>query len=175
MANSGRSLVFQEYLTKHERKRHRPVDLKRVKRFPLVFDAPRIGTIHGEKTLKVTDRIKRLVNARNETQNTLYDVDGRYAFLAEANVVAVEGSLDEAGRSGEPILIQINNKQMITDEDFLDSLVDDPSLNHRVKEQIGREASETDQLRMLEFKVTHDWAIERAQSQAAAPKKPHKQ
>lgn len=153
---------FREYLTRHEGKRHRPEDLKRVKRFPLVFDAPRIGTIHGEKKLKVTDRTKRMVKAHNEALNTLYDVDGRYDFLAEADVIAVEGPQEEGGRSGEPTLIQITNKQTITGKDFLDSLIDDPTLNHRVKEQIGREVSETDQLRVLEFKVTHDWVIQRA-------------
>jgi hypothetical protein len=68
---------------------------------------------------------------------TLYDVGGQYDFLAEADVIAVEGPQEEGGRSGEPTLIQITNKQTITGMDFLDSLMVDPSLNHRVKEQIG--------------------------------------
>jgi hypothetical protein len=171
----GPFLGFAEYLRIHDRNRENLDGLTRVKRFPAIFDAPKIGTIHRDRTLKIADRARRIVEARNESLNTLYDVDGQYDFLAEADVIAVEKSQEEGRRSGEPTLIQITNKRTMVGKDFLDSLMDDPGLNHRVKEQIGREVNETDQLRVLEFKVTHDWMIERAQSQAAAPKKAHEQ
>jgi hypothetical protein len=168
----GPFLGFAEYLRIHDR-RHESLDgLKRVDRFPHVFDAPRIGTIHGDRTLKVDERVRRIVEASNESFNTLYAVDDRYDFLAEADVITVEKSRDEGRRSGEPTLIQITNKRTKVGKDSLDSLMDDPGLNHRVLEQIGREVTDTDQLRILEFKVTHEWAIKRSQPPAGDPQGP---
>ena len=42
----------------------------------------------------------------------------------------------------------------------------DPSLKHHVEEQVGREVTENDQLRIVEFKVTYAWAVERARKEA---------
>jgi hypothetical protein len=57
---------------------------------------------------------------------------------------------------------------MITGKDFLERLMDDPTLKHRVEEQVGREVAEDDQLRIVEFKVTYAWALERARSDDSA-------
>src|SRR5579859_536470 len=142
-----------EYLRIHEHRRERLDGLKRVERFPPKFEAPRIGTVHTQ-TLKVADRAKHIFRAARPETNVLYDVDGRLDFLAEADVIAIEGGEGKAGRAGEPLLIQITHKRMMTGKAFLEGLIDDPSLKHQVEDQIGREVVESDQLRIVEFKLT---------------------
>ena len=81
---------------------------------------------------------------------------------------AYEGTQDKVGDTGGPILIQITHKRMITGKAFLEGLMEDPTLKHRVEEQIGREVTEDDQLRIVEFKVTYAWTLERARSDNSA-------
>jgi hypothetical protein len=150
-AKNGPFFGFWEFLTRHEHQRQRLDGLKRVKLFPAIFDAPRIGIIHRDKPLKLGDRARRIVKAGNASLNTLYDVEGWFDFLAEADVIAIEGTQDRAGGSPDPTLIQITSKRTLAGKVFLDSLMEDPSLKHRVEEQIGREVTEEDQLRIVEF------------------------
>ena len=139
---------FARYLKIHEH-RHELLDgLTRVKHFPKTFDAPRIGAVHRDRTLKIADRAGRILEVGNASLNTRYDVDGRYDFLAEADVIGVEGTQEKLGRSGEPTLVQITHRRAITGKEFLEGLMDDPSLKHRVEEQVGREVDDDDQLRI---------------------------
>jgi hypothetical protein len=165
---NGPFFGFWEYLTRHEHQRQRLDGLKRVKLFPSTFDAPRMGTLHRGATLKIPDRARYLLRADNPTLNTLYDVDGRLDFLGEADVIAIEGTKGKVGSVDEPTLIQVTHKRTISGKVFLDSLVDDPTIKHRVEEQVGREVTEADQLRIVEFKLTYAWALERARSASPA-------
>jgi hypothetical protein len=152
---------FAEYLRAHEHRRESLDGLKRIDHFPSKFDAPRIGTVHSTK-LKVEPRVTRLLSAGNASMNTLYDVEGRFDFLAVADVIAIEGAEDKKGGSRDPLLIQITHKRMMTGKGFMGTLIGDPTLKHRVEEQVGREATEHDQLRIVEFKLIYAWVIERA-------------
>jgi hypothetical protein len=165
-ATAGPFFGFGEFLRIHEHRREHLGGLTRVKRFPPKFETPRIGIVHTG-TLKVADRAKHIFRAASPHSNVLYDVDGRLDFLAEADVIAIEGGEGKFGRAGEPLLIQITHKAMIAGKDFLESLMDDPSLKHRVEEQIGRDVAENDQLRIIEFKLTSQWAVEQAGSDAS--------
>jgi hypothetical protein len=113
--------------------------------------------------LKVSQRAARLLSAGNDSLKTLYDVEGQFDFLEVADVIAIEEAQSKFGGAGEPVLIQIIHKGTMPGKAFLESLVEDPSLKHRVEEQVGREVNEQDQLRILEFKQTRQWAIDRAQ------------
>lgn len=158
---------FAEYLRIHEHRRERLDELTRTERFPKAFDAPRIGTVHST-SLKVSEGARRVVSTFNDTLHTLYDVEGRLDFLQEADVIPVEGTVDQVdGKKGQ-ILIQITHKGVVSGKDFLDSLVEDPTLKHRVQDQIGREVTESDRLHMVEFKLTYGWAIERARASSSA-------
>lgn len=161
----GPFVGFFEYLRIHEHRRLPTRELKRIEKFPPKFGAPRIGTIH-QNALKLSDRTRRIVSARNEALNTLYDVEGRLDFLSESDVISIERTADPARGIKDPTLIQITHRRVVSGKDFLAALADDPSLKHRVEEQIGREVTESDQLRIVEFKVTHMWAIERAQGRS---------
>jgi hypothetical protein len=164
---SGPFFGFSEYLRIHEHHFEHLDGLKRTNVFTKKFDAPRIGTVHTTN-LKVAERAKHIFRAMTPNLNVLYDLDGRLDFLSEADVIAIEGTEDKAGSSGDPILIQITHKRMITGKAFLERLMDDPTLKHRVEEQVGREVAEDDQLRIVEFKVTYAWALERARSDDSA-------
>jgi hypothetical protein len=153
--------VYQ-YLRINEHRHESLDELKRIAHFPSKFDAPRFGTVHSKK-LTVSDRAKNIFSAGNRSLNVLYDVEGKLDFLAVADVIAIEGTEGAPGRgSSEPMLVQITHRRVTTGKDFWDALIDDPSLKHRMEDQVGREVNEDDQLRIVEFKVTHSWALEQA-------------
>lgn len=158
---------FACYLQIHEHRRETIEGLKRIDHFPSKFGAPKVGTVHSAK-LKVTMAAARLVSAGNASVQTLYAVDERFDFLAVADVIGIEGTEGKLGTPGEPILIQITHKRMMLGKAFLESLKDDPTLMYEARQQIGREVAENDQLRILEFKPTYQWAIDRARSESSA-------
>jgi hypothetical protein len=163
----GPFFAFAEYLRIHEHRRESLDGLKRIEYFPSKFDSPRIGTVHSNK-LNVAMRDARVVSATNASTQTLYAVDDRLDFLAVADVIGIAGTEGKLGTPGEPILIQITHKRMIPGKAFLESLEDDPTVMHEVRQQIGREVAENDQLRIVEFKTTYEWAIDRARSGSSA-------
>jgi hypothetical protein len=157
---------FARYLKIHEHRRETIEGLKRVDHFPSKIGAPRIGTVHSTK-LKVTIPAARLVSAGNARMQILYAVDDRFDFLSVADVIAIEGTEGKPGTPGEPTLIQITHKRMLPGKAFLESLKDDPTLMYETRQQIGRDVAENDQLRILEFKITYQWAVDRARAQSA--------
>jgi len=162
----GPFLGFFEYLGISEHHREYLDELKRIKFFPSRFGAPRIGIFHRSRMLKIADRGRDLLRRGSQYLNTLYDVGAELDFLEEADVIGIEGTQDKVGGTGGPILIQVTNKRKIAGKAFLSALEDDPTLKHRVEEQIGREVTEKDQLRIVEFKVVYAWAVERLEESA---------
>jgi hypothetical protein len=81
-----------------------------------------------------------------------------------ADVIGIEGTEVRLRAPDEPILIQITHKRMVPGEVFLESLKADPTLTYESRQQIGREVTENDQLRILEFKPIYQWALGRARS-----------
>jgi hypothetical protein len=166
-AAKGPFVGVYEFLRIHE---HRHVDvreLKRIKRFPASFDKPRIGKIHDTK-LRLPGGANWVFSEIDRSNHTLYDVEGRLDFLAETDVIAIEESENKKRGSDEPTLIQITHKRSMGGAALLDLMMEDPSLKHRVDGQIGRELLDADQVRIVEFKRIHRWALEKAGS--ALPK-----
>jgi hypothetical protein len=163
----GPFIGFAEYLRIHEQRHESLDDLKRIKYFPSQFDAPRIGTVHSRK-LNVSLRDARLTSSASAQMQTLYAVDDRFDFLAVADVIGIAGTEGKLGTAGEPILIQITHKRTISGKEFLANLIDEPTLMHEVRHQVGRDVAEDDQLRILEFKLIYQWAIDRARSKPPA-------
>lgn len=163
-STNGPFVGFYEYLRIHEHRHVATRDLKRVKRFPATFDKPRLGKVHA-RTLSLPNRVARFLSGLDRSQFMLYDVEGRFDFLAETDVIAIEGS-ESKGRSSseEPMLIQITHKQSVSGRVLLGLMMEDPGLKHRVEEQVGREVLEADQVRIVEFKRTYRWALEQAGS-----------
>ena|ERR1700733_3977421 len=158
---------FHRYVQFHEHRRASIDGLKRIEYFPSTFDAPKVGTVHPHK-LNVALRAARLASVGNDSSRTLYAVDDRFDFLAVADVIGIAGTEGKLGTAGEPILIQITRKRTMSGKAFLDSLIDDPTLMHEVRQQSGREVAEGDELRILEFKMIYQWAIDRARSKPSA-------
>jgi hypothetical protein len=154
--------AFGEHLRIHER-RESVEGLKRIKYFPSRFDSPRIGTVHSTK-LNVAIRDARLMSVSSAQMSALYAVDDRFDFLAVSDVVGIESTDSRRGSASEPVLIQITHRRAMPGKAFLASLVDDPTLMHEVRQQIGRDVAESDELRILEFKVTYQHVVDRAQS-----------
>ena len=163
----GPFAAFGDHLRVHEHRRESLEGLKRIKYFPSQFVALRIGTVHSTK-LNVAMRDARLMSVSSAQIQALYAVDDRFDFLGVADVIGIAGTAGKPGSSGEPILIQITHKRTVPGNAFVKSLIDDPTMLHEVRQQIGRELAEDDELRILEFKVTYQWVIDRARSGTSA-------
>jgi hypothetical protein len=101
----------------------------------------------------------------DRSQCTLYDVEGRLDFLAETDVIALEATESKGrGSNEEPTLIRITHKRSVSGAVLLDLMMEDPGLKHRLEQQIGRELLKEDQVRIVEFKRIHRWALEQAGS-----------
>jgi hypothetical protein len=158
---------FYRYVQIHEHRRASTEGLKRVECFPSKFGAPQVGTVHTKK-LTTALRDARLIASASAQMQTLYAIDDRFDFLAVADVIGIAGTEGKLGTAGEPILIQITHKRTMPGKAFLEWLVNEPSLMHEVRQQIGREVAESDELRILEFKMTYQWAIDRARGRTSS-------
>jgi hypothetical protein len=158
---------FARYLRIHEHRHESIEGLKRIDHFPSEYAAPRIGTVHSNR-VKVAMSSARLESVGSGSMRTLYAVDDRFDFLAVADVIGIEGTEVRLRAPDEPILIQITHKRMVPGEVFLESLKADPTLTYESRQQIGREVTENDQLRILEFKPIYQWALGRARSATSA-------
>jgi hypothetical protein len=161
-SEKGPFVGVHEYLRIHEHRHVATRDLKRIKRFPASFDRPRIGTIHDTE-LRLPGKGWNL-SGLDRSQCTLYDAEGRFDYLAEADAIAIEETESKSRGSEEPTLIQITHKRAASGAALFDLMMEDPGLKHRVESQIGRELLDSDQVRIVEFKRIHRWALEQAGS-----------
>jgi len=151
---------FWEVLKINEHHNEEIDGLKRIKWFPLEFPAPRFGIFHRDRMPKVSNLTRDLLKRGSDYRHTLYAIDEALDFLAEADIIGIEGTQDKVSGTDGPVLIQITNKRKIVGKTCMRELKNDPSLNHQVLNQIGREIVGKDQLRIVEFKVVYRWAIE---------------
>jgi len=149
---------FYKYLEISEH-HHEPVEgLKRTKMFPPTFSKPRVGIIHRDKTIHLNDRTLTLFKSGGPWFHTIYDYDDRYQFLNPGDVIGVDKTED---RDTKRTLIKITNKRQERGEDFLKRREVDPMADGGVEEQIGRTLNSNDTITIYEFKIVHEWQLEK--------------
>ncbi|MCF7834274.1 MAG: restriction endonuclease [Candidatus Pacebacteria bacterium] len=123
-------------------------DWKRIEMFPKKIKKIPNGKIHTKKKI-IFDEVT-LKNLKDYDQNlfALYDTDDKYKFLNQRDIISVEGAGDE---EYSKTFLQITHKFKVKVKDYLDQSRFG-WLHNRIKEQLGRDFDENEEINVYEFK-----------------------
>lgn len=129
-------------------------DCKRIKKFPAAFPLPKIGKIHEKKGITLDDQHFMMLKNGNAHFFALYDVDGKYDFLKQRDVVPIENKND----GGSKYYLQITHVESIKMKDYLQR---GEHLGRDIEQQLGRKPNLEETINVHEFKMTYDFVIKR--------------
>ncbi|MEI6153738.1 MAG: restriction endonuclease [Deltaproteobacteria bacterium] len=124
-------------------------DYKRINIFPKKFEKSKFGKIHKEKNI-VLDA-ESLKEFKGYRLNTLYESDGKYNFLSPRDIIPIASTIQEP----EKEFIQITHKLKTTIKKYVDQIGDDWGTRRAIKQQLGREFSDDEEINVYEFKRTY--------------------
>lgn len=131
-------------------------DFKHIKKFPALFQPPKVGRIYEEKGISLNDRLFSLLKNGNDQFCALYDIDGKYNFLKQKDIIAI----DNKDTSGTKYYLQITHTESIKVKDYLKN---NAHLEWDITQQIGRKPEPEETINVHEFKKTYDFVINRKQ------------
>jgi hypothetical protein len=131
-------------------------DWKRVKIFPATFPEPSVGAVHQEGAVQLDSDTHRMVVNGNDSVREFYDLDGKYDSLKPRDVITLK-----AEKGNSPTYLQITNARSVTVKEFLTG-PDKEFRRQELERRIGRDLSDSDALKIFEFKRTYDWRVKRA-------------
>ena len=149
------SSVF-EYLEINKNRSESLDGLKRATIFPKEFPEPKFGTIYKDKAIELDEMARRTINYGSDCI-TIYDTDGKYAYLTPTDVIGVENTKDDDGKNK---LIKITNMRIATGKELLNLCKHNPPLKQQIENQIDRELRPRDKIHVIEAVVIYDWQIE---------------
>lgn len=127
----------------------------RVDIFPSIFPEPKLGTMHKDRSVELDRQTLGGVMADRGRSHVFYDVDGKYEFLEQRDVIAVANS---GADDNSKYFMQITYKRCVKLEDFLRDSGDHAEYFKReVQRQVGREVSPDELVTIFEFKESYDW------------------
>jgi hypothetical protein len=129
---------------------------KRVKIFPTTFPKPTVGTVHQEGAVQLDSDTRRMVVNGNESVREFYDLDGKYDFLEPRDVITLK-----AEKGDSPTYLQITHVRSVAVKEYLNG-PDKEFRRQELERRVGRDLSDSDTLKIFEFKRTYDWKIRRA-------------
>jgi len=100
----------------------------------------------------------RIVVNANDSVREFYDLDRKYDFLKPRDVIALAKA---PGKDTSIIYLQITNVRSATVKEFLKG-PDREFRRQELERRIGRDLSDSDILKIFEFRRTYDWKIKRA-------------
>jgi hypothetical protein len=130
-------------------------DYKRVNKFPKSFASPKIGTIHEEKGVTLSDQDFSMLKNGNEMFCALYECDGRYSFLKQKDIVLIKNQDTE---SSSKYYLRITHAESLKLDDYLKKY---PESKWMIERQIGENPDVKKILNVYEFKKTYDFVVER--------------
>jgi hypothetical protein len=133
-------------------------DWKRVKIFPATFPEPSVGTIHQEGAVQLDQDTYRLVVNGNDSVREFYDLDGKYDFLKPRDVIALAKA---PGKDTSTTYLQITHVQSTAVKEYFEG-ADKDYRRRELERRMGRELSDSDILKIFEFKRVYDWQLKRA-------------
>jgi hypothetical protein len=131
-------------------------DWRRIKIFPETFPEPSVGAVHQEGAVQLDSDTHRMVVNGNDNVREFYDLDGKYESLKPRDVIILK-----AEKGNSPTFLQITNARSVTLKEFLTG-PDKEFRKQELERRIGRDLSDSDALKIFEFKRTYDWRIKRA-------------
>jgi hypothetical protein len=124
-------------------------EFKRISFFPKVFP-------ESKPAIKITDRVIRLDEQSAREFRTryflrcLFDVDRKYEFLDQRNIVRVENVNPEPDE--KETFIEITSKYKIMAKEFLDRNQGD-GYRMQIERQINRQMEDSEEITVLEFEI----------------------
>ncbi len=132
----------------------RVTDYKRIKIFPNSFPNPKIGKVHKTRGITLDDNSFSMLKSGTERYFTLYDIDGRYGFLKQRDVVPIENAVD---KNNPKHYLQITHVESLQVNDYLKK---SPHLQWTIEQQVGRKPGPKEIVNIYESKKTYDFNFE---------------
>jgi hypothetical protein len=92
----------------------------------------------------------------NDSVREFYDLDGKYDFLKPREVITLK-----AEKGNSPTYLQITNVRSVAVKEFLKG-PDKEFRKQELERRLGRNLSDSDVLKIFEFKRTYEWRTKRA-------------
>ncbi len=132
-------------------------EYKRIKVFPDKFPESKFGKIYKDK--KITFDPKTLEYFRAcRSIDTLYESDGKYSFLTPKDVIQVAN----IGKESEEVFIQITYKLKARIKDYLAQIDDTFGTRGRIRQQLGRDFDDNEEINIYEFKRIYQWQLQKS-------------
>jgi len=141
-------------LVRGEEKIWLPDDYKRVTVFQKSFVKHKLGRIHTDKPITLdTHSLDELGHYR---LNTLFETDGRYAFLAPSDVVPVANVKRDAGAT----YIKVTHRESTAAKQYLDQQPDGYRAQISMRQQLGREVGDDEVINIFEITPIYKHQLE---------------
>jgi len=124
---------------------------KRIEIFPKSFPAPKIGKIHKTRGITLDDNSFRTLKGSSDDFFTLYDLDGRYGYLKQRDVVPVENVVE---KNSYKYYLKITHVESLRVEDYLK---ESPHLEWNIQQQVGKKPNPKETINIYECKRSYDF------------------
>jgi hypothetical protein len=135
-------------------------DHKRIDIFPEVFGDPKVGTVHTDRKVEFDPQTVSMLVDGTDRNSRFYDVDGKYDFLQQRDVVSIDHS--DRGKVSKHYM-QITHKRRMTFSELLLEVGDHPFMKDEMKDlverRVGRQVKPDESVTIYEFKKTYEWKL----------------
>lgn len=130
-------------------------EYKKVKVFPKKYHKLKHGKIHETKKIEFDPKSLKTFKEYGPI-DALYDSDGKYDFLEPRDIIPVAGT----GENIDEVHIQITYKFKAKIKDFLGRIQNSFVVQHNIKQQLGREYDDNEEINIYEFRKIYKWELE---------------
>lgn len=139
-----------------------PEELTKIDKFPIPCPPVTPLKVRTDKTLQVSESFRSHMD-RTAGPLSLYDVDGRYSFLTERDVLVVDGTntRSRGGSSSDDnqTMVVVTNIRHVAENELPQFVDDNPGIAHDVGRQIGRALESRENLAIYELKLIYSWQL----------------
>lgn len=154
--NRGPFFWFWDYIQFNEYRNEELNNEKRVSKFPEVFPKQKLGTIHRERSLHLSERNTSYIKNHSSWLTALYDCDRKFDFLNAGDVIGIAGTED---RNTSQTLIKVTHKRQESAKAVINDQKGTLMGKQTVEDQIGRPLTPEDTITIYEFKIVYDWQL----------------
>lgn len=128
-------------------------DYTRISVFPKKIKKRKLGKIYKNKKIVLdADSLRQFEEYKLDT---LYETDGRYNFLKPGDVIPVSNVESEYGKE----FIQITYAFKSKISDYLNKNKDNFSIKLNIRQQLGREFNDEEDISIYEIKKIYEWKL----------------
>jgi hypothetical protein len=128
-------------------------EYKQVPVFPATFPPPRKRKVYRDRAVQLDEDSRRRFGS-SYSLKSLFDVDGKYGFLDQGDVIRVEGVKPPA--DDKEAFIEITCKYETGAKEYV---TERPELREQIEKQTGKKLNDNDALTVLEFEHAWSWQL----------------